>query len=177
MRLFIAINFDEETKKKLGEAINALKSVSARGSFTRYDNLHLTLHFIGETDFVDDAKAVVSEVFGEPFTLKSGNLGRFARRDGDIWWLGLQKNTRLNTIYHRLADELLAYGFKVEERKFTPHLTLGRRVILKSGFVKPALEAKIPYFETEVRRISLMCSERIDGVLTYTEIYGKNLTD
>ena len=46
-----------------------------------------------------------------------------------------------------------------------------------NGLVKPALEAKIPYFETEVRRISLMCSERIDGVLTYTEIYGKNLTD
>lgn len=48
MRLFIAINFSAETRKRFIALREELRSRSLRGSFTHDENLHLTLAFIGE---------------------------------------------------------------------------------------------------------------------------------
>jgi 2'-5' RNA ligase len=63
-----------------------------------------------------------------------------------------------------LADRLLAAGFVLERRRFSPHITLGRDVVTD---VKP--RAITPFGET-VGSIELMKSERIGGKLTYTAI-------
>ena len=49
MRLFVAINFDKETKRKILNIQDNLRKY-ATGSFSYYENLHLTLVFLGETD-------------------------------------------------------------------------------------------------------------------------------
>lgn len=57
MRLFTAITFDTSSKDRLSRHIAALKKSGAEGNFTRHDNLHLTLAFIGETERIAEAKA------------------------------------------------------------------------------------------------------------------------
>ncbi len=49
MRLFYAITFEETVRRRLSDIQNALRTQTMRGNFTLFDNLHLTLVFIGET--------------------------------------------------------------------------------------------------------------------------------
>jgi len=86
MRLFIAINFDADTKARLFALREELRSRSARGNFSLPENLHLTLAFLGECDArqATAAKTAMDEVRWEPFHLTVDRIGRF-RRDNDTW--------------------------------------------------------------------------------------------
>jgi len=175
MRLFIAINFSSELKKDLDELAQALKAQALQGTFTEKDNYHLTLVFIGETTRVKDITKIIDQTEQEQFSLKFGNLGFFPRPEGRIYWVGIEDNPALYKIQERLVEDLNNHGFAVDDRKYKPHITLGRRVILKEKgepqIVTEQLKAKI----IPVEKISLMKSERIAGKLIYTEIYSKTL--
>jgi len=173
MRLFIAINFIEEIKDQLCGAINHLKEYAAQGNFTRCENLHLTLVFIGETARVNEVIRAIDTVQAQPFTLNIGGLGKFRRDGGDIYWKGAEKTQELIFVYQQLFDALTKVGFHLENREYKPHLTLGREVILQEDFDRNAFEKDIPMMSMKVEKISLMKSERINGKLAYTEIYAK----
>ena len=177
MRLFIAINFNKEIKNRLYKNIKRLKESATQGNFTRPENLHLTLVFLGEVDpdKVGRIKQAMDKVIAEPFALTISNLGRFERREGDIYWLGIEKSTTLLSIYNQLSKNLIQAGFPLEKREYKPHLTLGRRVILKQQFNKAEFDQNMQSMNIKVDKISLMKSERIKGKLTYTEIYAKKL--
>lgn len=177
MRLFTAINFNKEIKNSLHENIKRLKSYAMQGNFTRPENLHLTLTFLGEVvpDKVGKVKQAMDKVVAKPFALTISSLGYFQRREGDIYWLGIEKSATLLSIYNQLSKSLIQAGFPLEKREYKPHLTLGRRVILKRQFNKAEFEQNMQFMNIEVDKISLMKSERIKGKLTYTEIYVKKL--
>jgi 2'-5' RNA ligase len=169
MRLFIAINFSEKIKDALCETIAELRVASQRGRFTRRDNLHLTLAFIGETDRVDDIIDVMDEACGDSFESKVritlSGAGAFIRRGGDIHWIGVAHTPELKRLAQRIASGLRDEGFDIEKRKFTPHITIGREVRLHA-------DARItaPMASMDAKSISLMRSERIHGELVYTEL-------
>jgi len=175
MRLFIAINFDDQIKDNLYEVTQKLRSASTRENFTRRENFHLTVVFIGETNKVNTVKQIMDKICAEPFDITIGRLGKFQRNGGDIYWIGAERNENLFSIYKQLSRELTCAGFDIEKRSFKPHLTLGREVMLSEGFDENAFSKAIPSMTIKVERISLMKSERINGVLTYTEVYGKKL--
>ncbi|NCA93496.1 hypothetical protein EOM82_09795, partial [bacterium] len=77
----------------------------------------------------------------------------------------------LATLALDIASRLCKAGFDIEDRTFTPHITLGRQVIDKSGIPLYIIPASMT-----VNRVSLMKSERINGILKYTEIYLKEAT-
>ena len=64
MRLFIAINFNNETRSRLLALCDELRANSRGGNFTSMENLHLTLVFIGEVSpkKVDKIKAILETV-------------------------------------------------------------------------------------------------------------------
>ena len=175
MRLFIALNFNEKMKLDLYSVINRLEKFSLSGNFTRFENLHLTLHFLGETSNVSGVKSAMEKIDLPSFTLNFRGLGTFKRSGGDIYWIGADFSKPLNDLHLSLADALAEKGFSPEGGRFKPHLTLGRRVVLKENFNKKEFEKLMPPLSAYMDRISLMKSERINGKLTYTEIYGKNL--
>lgn len=175
MRLFIAINFNEEIKDHLATAIKGLKDGSLRGNFTKRENLHLTLVFIGESSRVNEITAAMDKADEKAFEITLGRLGKFKRNGGDIYWAGVDKTSSLTGIYNKLYEGLKACGFELESREYKPHLTLGREVVLKSSFDEKAFELTVPQMKMTVNKISLMKSERIDGKLTYTSIYDKEL--
>ena len=166
MRLFIAINFNNETRSRLLALRDELRGKSQRGNFSAPENLHLTLAFIGEVSpkKVDSIKAIMDTVMVEPFAATIDRLGTFSR--GTLWWAGLYGNRPLMDLQREIEYKLALCGFEMDNRKYSPHITLGREVVTDS---KPwAIE---PFGET-VCTIDLMKSERINGNLTYTAIYG-----
>lgn len=50
MRLFTAILFDDKVKNELYFIRNRLKDMSVKGTFTNFENFHLTLVFLGEVE-------------------------------------------------------------------------------------------------------------------------------
>jgi len=76
MRLFIAINFNDEIKDALCDASAELMAAAKRGRTPRRENLHLTLVFIGETTRVDDILDVMEEA--------ADKRGRFICLDKEI---------------------------------------------------------------------------------------------
>lgn len=175
MRLFIAINFPNEIKDSLLSTISQLKQNCIGGNFTRYDNLHLTIAFLGEIPpaKIGKIKACMDSVSFSPFELTLSGIGRFKRTGGDIYWYGIDRCTTLNKIHEQLCSNLRNSGFEIEDRKFSPHLTLGRQVIPDNKFNINEFSKSAPILSTHVDGFSLMKSERINGKLTYTELYRK----
>ena len=175
MRLFIAINFSPENKRLLAAitADLAQRSLSCRP--VSEENYHLTLAFIGENDAVSQLSACIDAAAGAPFRLIAAQLGRFSRPGGDIVWLGIKPEPALNALHSRLAAALLHSGFAVERRSFRPHLTLLRQAVLPEDFDFRRYTVQMPQLRQNVERISLMKSERVNGHLTYSELYGRTL--
>ena len=176
MRLFTAIIFDDATLNSLYHTVEKLKAGAKKGTFTTKENLHLTVNFIGETERLEDVKQAMKraldKVKSESFPLLMQGFGKIKRREGDIYWVGVEKSEMLWRLQKKLAWELKDVGyFDIDDMEYTPHLTLGRRVVLKEGFALKDFEENIIPMQMEVTRLSLMQSERICGKLVYTEIY------
>ena len=169
MRLFVAINFSDETVKQLLSLRDELRSCSEKGRFSAPENMHLTLVFLGECDTKQtaSAKAAMNGVHFEPFSISMDSVGRFQRNGGDIWWAGVQKSDVLLGLQKDLSDKLNDAGFALDVRDYSPHITLGREVVTDA---KPR---RIQPLGESVSRIELMKSERISGKLTYTAIHAR----
>lgn len=123
MRLFIAILFDKEATCALEEAMEELSAQNIRGNYTRPENLHLTLAFLGETEDARGAIGAMTAAAGQGFPITLEGIGRF----GDTLWAGVQSSGKLEALAERLKEALSARGFSIERRKFLPHITLVRR--------------------------------------------------
>ncbi|TJX68896.1 RNA 2',3'-cyclic phosphodiesterase [Soehngenia saccharolytica] len=133
MRLFIAIQFDDNTVHNIYNAVNTLKSHSINGRFVHKEHIHLTLEFLGE---IQDEKArvvqqMITNIQFDPFEILINGLGVFNTRHGDIYWLGVKENEALLKLYNDIHNLLKKMNVEVEERTFTPHITLGRNVVIK----------------------------------------------
>ena len=167
MRLFVAINFNNDTRAQLLALRDKLRSHSIGGNFSATENLHLTLAFLGECDAKQTAaaKAAMDTIRFGPFPLSIERVGRFKRDKGDLWWAGVQTTKPLIELHGDLTDKLIDKGFILEKRKYSPHITLGREVVTETA------PWQIEPFGETVTSIDLMKSERINGKLTYSAIY------
>ena len=173
MRLFIAINFPGEIKASIAKIRDTIKDSALRGNFSLDENIHLTLVFLGECDGrqTDAIKSVMDETLFSTLTLMPDKVGYFKRDGGNTWWIGLKVNQSLSDLQTDLTRRLQQKGFMLENRKFVPHVTIGREVKMPSGFVHP----EVPKVAFNVTTIELMKSERINGKLTYTSIYSQSV--
>jgi len=180
LRLFIAINCSDETKALLLAVQSKIKAQSTKGNFSRPENLHLTLAFIGEAP--EEQVQAICSVIGEalnpplaPFRLAFSKAGCFRHSHKELWWIGAENTdpalSVLKNLRQRIIDGLLAMSLTFDNRPFNPHITLGREIKHDAPIVIPKQEISLP-----VNRISLMKSERINGVLVYTEVFGKDLS-
>ena len=171
MRLFTALCFDEETKNALFAAGKAAE-ISSEGNFSPKENLHLTLVFIGETEKAEEIKTALSKIEFPAFEFKISGTGFFEK---GIFWAGTEENENLKNLRKEISERLENLGFEPEEREYVPHITLARKFKPEENFSAEKTEKLLPEKPVFANRISLMKSERVDGVLRYTEIYSKNL--
>ncbi len=166
MRLFIAVHFSKEVKSQLLSAIEKLRTQAKAGNFTKPENLHLTLAFIGESEDVKTIRSVIDSCAVPAFELAISGAGNF----GKLYWVGIENNPKLKALAESIQSELRKSGFEIEDRAFMPHITIARELSAERP-VSLNVERKA----MAVSRISLMKSERIGGRLTYTEVYGRDL--
>jgi len=163
LRLFIAIRLSETMRSALEDAQAQLRRVARGGNFTRRENLHLTLVFIGESEDTEALRRIMEQSVGAPFSMALGGSGHF----DDLYWAGIAPAPPLNALAKRLIRALREAGFDIEEREFTPHITLVRQLRCDE---KPHL--RVPSAEMTVTEISLMRSEHVKGKLVYTELFS-----
>ena len=171
MRLFVAIAFPEAVKDGLEAGICALRKQGVCASWSRRENLHLTLEFLGELDSPKPVITAMEQVQAAPFSLEFAPSGRFRRREGDIFWLGIRPNGALMELQKQLHSALKAQGLELESRPYRPHLTLARRLRDhgESVFPEPLPPA------VQVSEFLLMRSERTPKGMRYTPLYRKKL--
>ncbi|PKL11544.1 MAG: RNA 2',3'-cyclic phosphodiesterase [Spirochaetae bacterium HGW-Spirochaetae-8] len=177
MRLFIGIKFESTIRTKLVDIQNQLRAGTLKGNFTHEGNLHLTVEFLGElpSSRLPAIQAAMRKVEVPRFELVFDQVGSFRRAGKDIVWLGVRHNPNLQKLQGDLAAALRQKDFKLENRPYTPHLTLARQVVFRDGPSRNRSLGKIPAVGVQVRSISLMNSERVDGELTYTELFAHPL--
>ena len=170
MRLFIALHFSPPFKAALCRGIDSLRQ-QGHGNFTREENLHLTLAFLGECESAKPAIRALKQVKAPAFSLTLDQLGRF----GDPYWVGVRHEPKLMALQKQVAENLTDAGFVLEKRKFKPHLTLCRQFIPHTAVDEAAAERAMGKPECHIEKISLMQSSRIGGKLVYTELFSQQL--
>src|SRR6267142_2548397 len=127
MRLFFAIQLTAEAREKLRPALDAAQRAAGEGvGFTRLEQLHFTLAFLGETEKLDDAVAAAEELRELPrFEVVIGGRGAFPGIGRPrVLWLGVTEGSQaLTAVADKLAAGLRERGFKLEDRPFKAHLT------------------------------------------------------
>ena len=176
MRLFVAVCLNDAVRESLTAATRQLQRQALRGQFPPPENLHLTLHFLGETERIPAVCRAIDSVACAPFGLTVTGLGRFRRTDGDIVWAGIQADDGLYTLQQQLGAALRQQGFALESREYRPHLTMGRQVVLQNGW-ESACQIVLPPMTMPVNSVHLMKSERVKGQMVYTSLYERRLSD
>lgn len=170
MRSFIAIELDDYTKNLLNGVQLKLKQHGIKGNYSRPENFHLTLKFLGDIDLpvFNEVVHIIKKVAfsNQCFVLKLSGLGIFNRGSKMIIWSGLEKSNRLLKVYSELQTELENLLPNIDKREYMPHITLVREVKY-SGETVDFISGVALDHQFEVAGISLMESTRINGKLTY----------
>lgn len=177
MRLFIALNFNNKEKAQINEIISIVRANSTQGRFVDLEQIHLTVEFLGEIDNsgVNVIKEIMDKLDFSAFSLKLIKAGTFKRSEGNIHWLGIERNDTLLKIYNLLHKELKDKGFLLEDREYRPHITLGRKVVLKANYNINQLDGIVRDIKIDINKVDLMKSEFINGNVKYSVIYSKRL--
>ena len=175
MRMFYAVNFEDYIKEELAKNLAEIKKHASRGNFTEKENFHITLLFVGETapDTLKELKKAadntVAKLKPSPIEAKIENLGTFARPGDELLWAGVKTNPEniLAAINRTLAEELEKSGIVLQkENKFSPHITLARKVEFYEGSKSAMAQIKFAPVDFAVNAITLMES------VQETKIYG-----
>ena len=166
MRLFIAINLNDDIKDALIDIQDTMRTYGVRGRETPAENMHLTLAFIGDYDDPEYVKSVIDSIEIRPFDMTLSGIGAFK----DLWWVGLENSAPLQAVARRLRRALAEADIPFDRKKFSPHITILRRA---KGSMADVPEGEIDqYFGASmtVDHISLMRSDRGKSGMIYTEL-------
>ena len=135
-----------------------------KGNYTRRENLHITLAFIGDFGNPDKILNAMEQVPFRPFDISLDGVGSF----GDLFWAGLADNPGLAAYVKRLRRTLSGQGIPYDKKRFSPHITLIRKASYRGDVAVPAEET--PKGSMTAYKVSLMRSERGKQGMIYTEI-------
>ena len=130
LRCFIAVEIPETIRKSIGEIIDSLKKSGADVKWVAQENIHVTLQFLGDTEesLVPAIKGALDKILStySSFYIKIAGVGCFPdTRRPRVIWVGLEGAQPLVDIYRDISNELIRFGYRKEERAFTPHITIG----------------------------------------------------
>jgi 2'-5' RNA ligase len=132
--MFCAVELPEEVRRRLEEHVLKLRKTvpDAAASWSRVENIHLTLKFFGnvERDRIPVISVVATRTVAEfsPFPIGVGDTGVFPRPSrAQVLWIGVNDPSgKLSALQERLENECAAEGFPKENRAYRPHLTIAR---------------------------------------------------
>jgi 2'-5' RNA ligase len=147
MRIFIAIEINQEIRERLAQAQQHLMKAVSGVKWVEPDNFHLTLKFLGETDqgmvsrLANQLGGMLASTCG--FPLGFGGAGVFPNeRRPRVVWVGVSEGVQpLFALAQKVEAVCQNLGFEAENRPFSAHLTLGRaRGVISGASLKSSLE-------------------------------------
>ena len=170
IRTFMAIELPSETRQKLVEVQNRLRSSAPPHAvgWVAAQNFHLTLHFLGNLPVEKTeplSRALTERVVGlAPFSLKLLELGCFPNlRRPRVIWVGVGGDTEALMALHGSLGQLLndLIGFTPEGRPYAPHLTLGR---VSKGIPSRRLEQLAQALTGQISQVGQVGEVPVNGV-------------
>ncbi|MDO5532703.1 RNA 2',3'-cyclic phosphodiesterase [Sutterella sp.] len=126
MRLFVALSLPSVPRRELTAAVESLKRSHPRlGRFSRPENLHLTLAFIGEMK--ESKVPVILEALSKvpPEEMRFGFTRPGTFRSG-ILWAGLEEKETLERMAQSVRNALDSVHIPYDRKAFRAHVTLAR---------------------------------------------------
>jgi len=154
VRVFIAVEPDEEIRNRLEKAGMSFRESHARLTLSTTDQMHITLKFLGEipTSSIPKITAALQNVKGTSFQLTAARVSTFGQR---VIKAEVTDQGSCAALAKQIDGFLLPLGFPKETRPFSPHITLAR---IKE--YAPDLAAK-----TDVLRETEFGTSMIDEIL------------
>ena len=173
MRIFTGFCTNNETKSKVNEHIDFLKEKAVSGNFTHFNNIHLTLIFLGEMNDKQYKSLVraVENVEFSPFEIQFDQIGKFEGRrgeKGDLYWIGADKSDELNFVYKSLKNELMKEKLTFDAKSYKPHITLGRQVVLRD--LEEDVCKKITPINFKIEKINIVRTDRVPNGVKYVKL-------
>jgi RNA 2',3'-cyclic 3'-phosphodiesterase len=149
MRIFIAIEIPDELKKK----ICRLRVDIPGARWVPAEQIHLTLAFLGEVEeaTIELLNEGLAGIQLREFHLSFSGTGCFPNRHRPrVLWLGVEPEPHLEVLADRAHTAVHACGIPLEERRFSPHITLARLKLSPSresdAFLNQTEQLKLPPF-------------------------------
>ena len=168
MRLFFALWPPESVAQALAGQADALVRQYG-GKATRTETIHLTLAFLGEVDetLLPAAIRAAQVVRGKSFALTIDRLGYW--RHNRLLWAGCSSPAEeLQILVESLREQLRAVSICCDEKqRFTPHVTLVRKVPERQGALELAAVEPITW---PCRSFLLVCSRLASAGSEYSAV-------
>jgi 2'-5' RNA ligase len=128
VRLFFALWPEDEVRAQIASVLNQINLDRDQCRLVKNSNLHLTLHFIGNTS-IADMKCLDLHARGfnaEPFEFRLDCSGYFKKPK--VFWIGCQTVPQaLYDLHENLAEQISQCAYKPETRPYSPHMTVARK--------------------------------------------------
>ena len=130
-RVFLAVPLPRQLKDSIHAIQRHLQVKIADTRWVRSENLHLTVHFFGETEQEALEKIRVSVLSVKqcqrPFLVEVKRLGAFPNLHRPrTLWLDLEPKDQLRQLYRDFQRCLHQVGFVTKSGTYSPHVTIGR---------------------------------------------------
>jgi 2'-5' RNA ligase len=179
-RVFCAIEIPEKIRQSISRHAQQLQEAlpDVQASWTKPDNIHLTLKFFGnisQQQIVRASEAATRAVDGlGSFNIKVEGAGSFpARGPAKVLWIGISDPTgKLIQLQQRFESECEREGFPKEARAFHPHLTVARLRTARGAraLAEQHKELEFESGDVSVSSLILFRSELSSKGSTYTPI-------
>lgn len=132
MRFFIALEIPDTSKDDLYRVQSKLKELIPEFTPADINKLHLTIAFVGEEP--ENLKEPLIEVLNKSvegvsaFTVTPAYIDGFPHlHSAHVLWIGVKGDIdKLFLVRHRIKDGLQSLKLNIDERRFVPHIALGR---------------------------------------------------
>lgn len=138
MRLFIAVDVDEQVRRELSSVQKQLRQsfAGAGVKWVHPDLIHLTLKFLGEVPDRDVPRVcrLTEEAARRhsPFEIRVQGVGTFGKPPR-VLWVGVLESEKLAALAEDIEKTFEEAGWPREEKSFSAHLTLARIKDPKAG--------------------------------------------
>jgi 2'-5' RNA ligase len=137
IRTFVALNLAVAVVRRIADEVERAKKTAGwisehvKVAWVPPANLHVTLFFCGsiEEELIDAmADRLRARLAGmQPFDVKAGGFGCFpSPAHPRVLWVGVDGGEPLLTLQKAVEEVVVSLGLPKEERKFHPHVTVGR---------------------------------------------------
>jgi len=133
LRLFFAVPLADELREPIAQIQQELKATGVKVSWTKLENLHFTLKFLGDTsaERVSELSEVAASVaaVNSAHQIQISGVGGFpSSQRPRVVWVGCTAGGEQFAELGQALDQTLVQAelAEPEKRKFSPHLTIGR---------------------------------------------------